>query len=100
MSLSTGRVLTRELVHAVHGAEVVLQGTVSVHGHVEVELWGEGEQGAGVVGVFDGSNTNTEQPVDIQHLLLDTDRVRVRRNSEDRRTESNTEEEKSWITLE
>lgn len=49
-------------------AEVVLEGTVSIHGDVEVELWSEGEQGTRVVGVFDGPNTDTQQPVHIQHL--------------------------------
>lgn len=68
---SSGDRLTWQLVHAVGRAEVVLQGAVGVHGHVEVELGSEGEQAARVVGVFDGSDTNAEQPVDVQHLLLE-----------------------------
>lgn len=61
---------TWELLHAVGGAEVVLEGAVAVHGHVEVELWVEGEQGARVIGVLDCADTHTQQPVHVQHLLL------------------------------
>lgn len=67
---------TWKFFHAVRRAEVVLQGTVCIHGNIEVELWSKGEQRPSVVGVFDGPNTNTQQPVHIQHLVLDrqTDR--------------------------
>lgn len=64
--------LTWELLHAVGRAEVVFQGAVCVHGHVQEELGGEGEQRTCVVGVFDGANAHTQQPVNVQHLLLQT----------------------------
>lgn len=62
---------TWELVHAVDGAEVVLQGAVGVHGHVQVELRHEGKEGAGAVGVFHRPDTDAQQPVHVQHLLLE-----------------------------
>lgn len=66
----TGRTSTRQVLHAVGGAEVVLECAVGVHGGAEVELRSEGEQRAGVVGVFDGADTDAQQPVHVQHLLL------------------------------
>lgn len=61
---------TLELLHAVGRAEVVLKRTVAIHGNVEVELGGEGKQRACVVGVLDSADAHTQEPVDIQHLLL------------------------------
>lgn len=91
---------TWELLHAVRRAEVVLEGAVSVHGYVEVELRSKGEQGAGVVGVFDGTNTNTQQPVHVQHLLLDTDReTEWDETLKDTRKDPNTQVLRSWRNL-
>lgn len=51
-------------------AKVVFQGAVGVHGHVEVKLRHKGKERAAVVSVFDGANADTQEPVNIQHLLL------------------------------
>lgn len=61
---------TWELFHVVGGAEVVFKSTVAIHGHVEVELRAEGKQRACAVSVLNGAYANTQEPVDIQHLLL------------------------------
>lgn len=62
--------LTWKLLHAVDGAEVVLECTVAVHSHAEVEFWHESEKRACPVTVLDGADAHSQQPVDIQHLLL------------------------------
>lgn len=87
-------VLTWQLLHAVGGAEVVLQGAVRIHGHVEVELRSEGEQSPGVVSVFDGPDTDTQQPVHVQHLVLE--QTQVRKHEEDEEDGA----ERGGVTLE
>lgn len=62
--------MTWKFLHTVGGAEVVLEGAVAVHGHIEVEFRHECKQGAGVVGMLDGADTNPQEPVHVQHLLL------------------------------
>lgn len=62
--------MTWKFLHAVRRAEVVLEGAVAVHGHVEVEFRHECKQGTCVVRMLDGADTNPQEPVHIQHLLL------------------------------
>lgn len=62
--------LTWKLLHAIDRAEVVLECTVAVHSHAEVELWHESKKRACPVAVLDGADAHSQQPVDILHLLL------------------------------
>lgn len=62
--------LTWEFLHAVDRAEVVLECTVAVHSHAEVEFRHEREKRACPVAVLDGADAHSQQPVDILHLLL------------------------------
>lgn len=64
------RPLTWQLLHAVHGAEVILESAVAVDGHAQVELRHEGKEWARLVTVLNGAHTDTQQPVDVPHLLL------------------------------
>ena len=62
--------ITWELLHAVHGAEVILEGAVAVDGHAQVELGHEGKERTRAVTVLDGPQADSKQPVNVLHLLL------------------------------
>lgn len=62
--------ITWELLHAMHGAEVILEGAVAVDGHAQVELGHEGKERTRAVTVLDGPQADSKQPVNVLHLLL------------------------------
>ncbi len=70
--MTSNNLETWKLLHAVGGAEVVFEGAVAVHGHVEVEFGHKCEQGTRAVRVLDGANTHPQEPVHVQHLILHT----------------------------
>lgn len=62
--------LTWKFLHAIDRTEVVLECTVAVHSHAEVELWHESKKRACPVTMLNGADAHSQQPVDILHLLL------------------------------
>ena len=62
--------ITWELLHAVHGAEVILEGAIAVDGHVQVELGHEGKERTRAVAMLNGPQADSKQPVNVLHLLL------------------------------
>ena len=53
-----------------HRAKVILESTVAVDGHTQVEFGHEGKERTCAVSMLDGPQADTQQPVDVLHLLL------------------------------
>lgn len=64
------RPITCELLHAVYRAKVILESAVAVDGHTEVELRHEGKERTRAVAMLNGPQADTQQPIDVLHLLL------------------------------
>lgn len=55
--------VTWELLHAVHGAKVILESAVAVDGHTQVELGHESKERTRAVPMLDGPQADAQQPV-------------------------------------
>lgn len=73
----TPHLLTWKLLHAVYRAKVVLECTVAVHSHTEVELWHKSEKWACPVTMLDGADAHSQQPIYILHLFLSREHTTI-----------------------